>query len=61
MKIIRKWRWYGDTRVYRTFLWLPRSEYREKGVKETRWLQWAWVEDVYWGGWCFNRFADWVC
>jgi hypothetical protein len=54
----------GDKRVRRVFLFFPKSDfYPSTRVKETRWLEWAWIQEQYIEGnyarddrWWFLKF-----
>jgi len=63
MRCIRPHPQNGDRRLRRIFLFFPRTVYYyPERKKETRWLEWAWVEEEYiveWEGdatWGFRRF-----
>jgi len=52
----------GDTRITKKFLWFPKTlEVKDLGIRQRRWLEWAWVEQKYytrylWEFWYDNRF-----
>jgi hypothetical protein len=64
MKWIRKLTQNGDKRIRRVFLLFPRTYYdSNKGIKETRWLEWVWIQEQYVegnyardDGWWFLKF-----
>lgn len=66
MKFLKEYSVTGDIRVRHVFLILPHTEYNDiLHVAETRWLEWAWIEEEYriagWGDpnfWGFCRFVN---
>ena len=44
---------HGDSRVVRTFLWLPL-----RFGNETRWLEYAFIKQVYIGVWMDLEWSD---
>lgn len=53
----------GDTRTRRVFLFFPLVEVKISDTKETRWLEWAEIEEIYspcYDGspWEFNKFIN---
>lgn len=71
MKKIGNWYTGGEKRTRRVFLLLPRTEYHRSHTegesqqwKETRWLEWATIEEAYHdytgdgGRWMFEGFVE---
>jgi len=63
MRKIGKITQIGDKRIRSIFLLFPITERKNSGTRETRWLEWATIEEVYtsgWDGssWDFVRFVN---
>lgn len=66
MRNIENWYKDGDRRTRRAFLLSPCTEYRTEFTegernawKETRWLEWATIEEEFYNGeWLFKQFVE---